>query len=334
MDINDALEALCDLAEDATQGEDLVPLLVKVRDINASGFDGKSPLMYAAKSNPAESVFKTLLEAGSQVDFSHLSAAIVHNPNPEIAKLAYAELEPLPCDLLDRAFLLAVASNTDDVLVRFFVDKGADVQAMLPMDIYPRCDEDRFDMDDFDGEGDDDVWMDEEDPVMQNAIVVAIYENPEPADMVELLISLGAKTDVVDDEGYSVIMHALDNLDVLKVLIRNGVDFDATDLGGLTALMYACEGENAEAALELINAGADVNKVSLAGENALHFALCCHMKDNLDVVRALIEAGMDVNFPDPDGFTPLHLARMNYAGEAVVKLLEDAGAVLGGPDFP
>ncbi len=334
MDEYDALEALCELAEDAGQGEALFPLLVKVRDVNAIGLVGKSPLMHAAKSNPAVSVFKTLVEAGSLVDFTMLCAAIVHNPNPEIAKLAYTELEPLPSDLLDRAFLLAVASNTDDILVRFFVEKGADVHAMLPMDIYPQCDEDRFDMDEFDGEFDDEIWMDDEDPVMQNAIVVAIYENPEPADMVELLISLGVKTDVVDDEGYSVIMHALDNIDVLKVLIRNGVDFDATDLGGLTALMYACEGENAEAALELIKAGADVNNVSSAGENALHYALCCHMKDNLDVVRALIAAGMDVNYPDPDGFTPLHLARTNYAGEAVVKLLEDAGAILGGPEFP
>ena len=334
MDSYDALDTLCDLAEDASQGEALVPLLVQVRDINAVGMDGKTPLLHAATRNPAASVFKTLIEAGSKVDYAILCAAIVHNPNPESAKLAYAELAPLPCELLDKAFLLAVASNTDDVLVRFFVEEGANVHAMLPMDIYPHCDENRFDMDDFDGECDDAVWVDDEDPVMQNAIVVAIYENPEPADMVALLISLGVRTDVVDDEGYSVVMHALDNLDVLKVLMRSGVDFNATDLGGQTALMYACEGENAEAALELIKAGAEVNRVSVAGENALHYALCCHMKDNLDVVRALIEAGVDVNYPDPDGFTPLHLARMNYAGEAVVKLLEDAGAVLGGPEFP
>jgi len=331
MDTAEVLEILCGLAAKEPSGENLIPLLVKVRDVNAADEDGNSPLWYSANKNPSVSVLTTLLEAGAVPDFNILCAAIVHNPNTDIAKLLYRKLAPLRRESLDHAFLMAAASNTDDELIRFFALEGADIQAKLPMDIYPHADEDEFDIEAEDDE--DGLWMEDGDPVMQNALVVAIYENPEPATMVEHLIKMGVAIDVVDEEGYTVLMHALDNLEVVKALLAGGVDVDAVDLGGHTALMHACEGENPEAALALMQAGADVSKVSDYGENALHHALGCHMKDNLEVVRALIEAGVDVNLSDGDGYSPIHLARMNCAGDAVVALLESAGAVLDGLDF-
>ena len=331
MDSAEVLDILCGLAADEPLGEKLIPMLVKVRDVNTSDDDGNPPLWYAASKNPSVSVLNTLLEAGAVPDFNILCTAIVHNPNPDIAKHLYRKLAPLRRESLDHAFLLAAASNTSDELIRFFAQEGADIQATLPMDIYPHADEDEYDLESE--EDDDGLWMEDGDPVMQNALVVAIYENPEPAGMVAHLIKMGVAVDTVDEEGYTVLMHALDNLDVVKALLSGGVDVDAVDLAGHTALMHACEGENPEAALALIQAGADVNKVSDYGENALHHALVCHMKENMDVVRALIAAGADVNLPDGDGYSPLHLARMNCAGDAVVALLEGAGAVLGGLDF-
>ncbi len=331
MDTAEVLEILCGLAADEPIGESLIPLLVQVRDVNAPDDDGNPPLWYAASKNPSVSVLNTLLEAQALPDFNILCAAVVHNPNPDIAKLLYRRLAPLRRESLDHVFLLAAASNTTDELIQFFAQEGADIQATLPMDIYPRADEDEYD---FDAEDDEDgLWMEDGDPVMQNALVVAIYENPEPAGMVANLIKLGVAVDLVDEEGYTVLMHALDNIDVVKALLAGGVDVDAVDFGGHTALMHACEGENPEAALALIQAGADVNKMSDYGENALHHALVCHMKDNLEVVEALIKAGVDVNLPDGDGYSPLHLARMNCAGDAVVAALELAGALLGDFDL-
>jgi ankyrin repeat protein len=47
--------------------------------------------------------------------------------------------------------------------------------------------------------------------------------------------------------------------------------------------------------------------------------------DHEAVVRALIEAGADVNKPDNDGSTPLSRATEGFK-EAIAQLLRDAGA--------
>jgi ankyrin repeat protein len=200
------------------------------------------------------------------------------------------------------------------------------------MDIYP----DPGYMDgDFgtDESDDDDVWVDASDPVLQNALVVALYENPDPVSMIRTLIELGVSAKRADEEGYTVLMHALDHPDVVKLLMTRDIDVDAVDLDGQTALMHACAGENSESALALIAAGADVHVVSESGETALHHALGCHLTDNLPVVRSLILAGADVNLPDASGALPLHTARLNCAGEAIIDLLERSGAVMGDAAF-
>jgi len=46
---------------------------------------------------------------------------------------------------------------------------------------------------------------------------------------------------------------------------------------------------------------------------------------HVDIVKALIEGGVDVNIPDHDGKTPLHHAKARKF-TAMVQLLESAGA--------
>ena len=74
----------------------------------------------------------------------------------------------------------------------------------------------------------------------------------------------------------------------------------------------------------LIEAGADLNAKENDGWTALHLAAC---NGKLDCVKALIEAGADLNAKDNDGWTALHLAA-RYGKLDCVKALIEAGADL------
>jgi ankyrin repeat protein len=68
----------------------------------------------------------------------------------------------------------------------------------------------------------------------------------------------------------------------------------------------------------------DINAVTCEGENALHVAVCW---GDIEAVRLLLDAGINVNQPGDLGHTPLHEACMRGSLE-IVKLLVENGADL------
>ena len=79
----------------------------------------------------------------------------------------------------------------------------------------------------------------------------------------------------------------------------------------------------------LVLAGADVNAVSSTGVTALMLAVIYENADTPDTVNALVEAGADINAADENGVTALmHAAnsRALAAGRADVRALAAAGA--------
>ena len=95
--------------------------------------------------------------------------------------------------------------------------------------------------------------------------------------------------------------------------------------------LYSVTREGHEAVVKaLIEAGADVNKAADDGETPLYTAAS---NGHEAVVTALIEAGADVNKADNGGKTPLYSVTREGPGamvsngyEAVVKALIEAGA--------
>lgn len=98
---------------------------------------------------------------------------------------------------------------------------------------------------------------------------------------------------------------------VVSHLIRLGADLNTRDEGGggYTPLEMAIFGSNVEAALELIQAGCDVDLPSASGRYPLYFAI---EKGLQEVIRAiLLKSRRDINLPvslDPTGFPPLHMS--------------------------
>jgi ankyrin repeat protein len=72
----------------------------------------------------------------------------------------------------------------------------------------------------------------------------------------------------------------------------------------------------------LIDAGLDVNSVNEYGKSLINIAI---LNDNIELVKLLIEAGVDVNAVDSNGYCPLFYAIQNHYGH-IIKLLIESGA--------
>ncbi len=119
------------------------------------------------------------------------------------------------------------------------------------------------------------------------------------------------------------------NAEVVRMLLARGADANARENSlGETALMWAAAENHPEAVRALIEHGADPNtrsdklvyakdRFGLEGVTTIlpHGSWAALMyasrQGSLEAVRALAEAGADLNLSDPDGTTALHLAILN-----------------------
>ncbi|HXI30665.1 MAG TPA: ankyrin repeat domain-containing protein [Vicinamibacterales bacterium] len=109
----------------------------------------------------------------------------------------------------------------------------------------------------------------------------------------------------------------------LRTLVRGGVNVNTPQGDGMTALHWAAERGDADAAALLLKAGADVRAVTRIGAHTpLHIAA---KSGAVDVVRQLVAAKADVRAVTTTGATPLHFAAASGSRDAVAVLL-DAGA--------
>ena len=86
-------------------------------------------------------------------------------------------------------------------------------------------------------------------------------------------------------------------------LLKEGVDANASEADGTTALHWAVQRENLEAATLMMSAGADANAANRYGVTPL--ALAC-VNGNAAIVRALLEAGGRCQHSVPRGRDRAH----------------------------
>ena len=155
------------------------------------------------------------------------------------------------------------------------------------------------------------------------------------------LIEGGADVNAVNAEGQTALMAVArtGNIESARLLIARGANVNAKELWrGQTALMWAAAGGLPAMAKELIAHGADVNTQSvvnnwerdvtaeprrkympLGGWTPLLFAA---REGSLDVAKVLVEAGADLNKPDPDLVSPLVTAIVNGHYDVAAYLVE------------
>jgi len=129
-------------------------------------------------------------------------------------------------------------------------------------------------------------------------------------------------------ESYLGIAAKLNQTSIVQFLIQEGALVNYRDSGDKTALFYAFENgtENVELFRALLDAGANVNDKNGIGHTPLSIAC---KKGHLDVVKLLLQNKAEINEPDTDtGDTPLIQAFKTGADKAaaMVELLLDNGA--------
>jgi ankyrin repeat protein len=157
---------------------------------------------------------------------------------------------------------------------------------------------------------------------------VAVYLKQREA--ARALLRLGANPNALEIDRYDIVTIAAvaNDLDMLKIALEGGGSAgNITSRYDGTALIAAAHLGHVEVVKMLIAAKAPLNHVNNLGWTALMEAVVLGNggANHTATVRALVEAGADVNQPDRQGTTPLqHARRRGYVEMA--RILESAGA--------
>jgi len=173
------------------------------------------------------------------------------------------------------------------------------------------------------------------------AMVAAMTEGTGP--IVKLLASKGADLKARDAFQTTILIAAAagNNLDIMRMAIDAGVDASAASATGVTALFMAAYHANLPAVQLLLSKGARADAVAemptlfpvdepKSGPIALRKAtplMIAAATGTPDVVKALLDAGANVNAKDGRSMTPLMFAvAKNHQDTATIRLLIDRGA--------
>jgi len=107
------------------------------------------------------------------------------------------------------------------------------------------------------------------------------------------------------------------NREHAELFIKAGMDINARDKDGSTALMVTSEKGDSEMAQLLIQNGADVNAKNIDGYTPLMYVA---YKGNLEIAELLIKNKADVSAKDKDGWTALRYASIQGRNDMVALL--------------
>ena len=149
-------------------------------------------------------------------------------------------------------------------------------------------------------------------------------------EVARVLLEAGADANALDKQRYDLITIAAVNNDVemIRLGLRHGADSSAvTSPYDGTALIAAAHLGHIETVQALIEADAPLDHVNNLGWTALIEAIVLGDggERHTAVLKALVEAGADVNLAERSGKTPLTLATLR-SYENMAGLLKQAGA--------
>lgn len=174
---------------------------------------------------------------------------------------------------------------------------------------------------------DNGVFVDVKDYLGYRPITMATLSGS--ASMVRLLASRGADLyimDDVDDKKYMLLEKAaaLNNVDVLRLLLELGMDINSVTDDDNTALIMSSLYGHIDAVKLLIDAGASLELRNSQGNTAL---MAATFKGHSAVVRELLRAGASPNAYNNDKVHPVVLAARSNFPKVLRELLKEGGEV-------
>jgi ankyrin repeat protein len=107
--------------------------------------------------------------------------------------------------------------------------------------------------------------------------------------------------------------------EIVRLLVQNGSDIDASHGMEGSALQFAISRGDQTMVELLISIGASVDTPNVIGETALHTAVL----GNEELVRILLQAGANPNAINSAGFTPYDTA-VQRNDPAILRMLQNA----------
>lgn len=166
------------------------------------------------------------------------------------------------------------------------------------------------------------------DPYQRTPLMVAAYARQHEA--AKALIAAGADLNALERDRYDVVTIAsvADDVDMLRIALKAGADpGQTTSPYDGTALIAAAHLGHVEVVKTLIAAGAPLDHVNNLAWTALieSIVLGDGGPNHVACLKALVDAGANVNIPDGNGVSPLQLAQ-RHGFDEMVKILKAAGA--------
>ena len=140
-------------------------------------------------------------------------------------------------------------------------------------------------------------------------------------EMIDLLLKEGVEMEAKDIDGRTALLVAVieGHEVVVRLLLERGADINAIDGYGQTALHWAASEMNPAMLEILLENGADITAIC-DGRSAMHFAAANGQEATLRMLLAKGAGKIDADSGDKYGCTPLYLAAQN-GHEVIVKLL-------------
>lgn len=124
-----------------------------------------------------------------------------------------------------------------------------------------------------------------------------------------------------------IARYGIDIRDIINLLIDREVDVNIQNEEGKNALMCICTHKCDDDIIEKLIEKTNLNSVNLKQESVLHLA--CRYNVNRNIIKLLIEYGIDVNLQNETGQTALIYAYYNAENnkeENIIQILINAGA--------
>lgn len=256
-------------------------------DVNATDNSGSVPLHCTGDN---VEVFKYLVYQGTDVNNTGFRGRTLlhHDRDLEIVKFLVAR--GLDVNAKDDDGLTPLAFVKDVEVAKFLVGHGADVNVT----------------------GRPVSTTGEQSPSL-------LFTAPTP-ELAEFYISHGHDVLVKNKDKYNnTPMHFVKSVKMAKFFIDKGFHVDDKNDYGVTPLYNACSNYNIDLIKFLIANGADVHVKTTNNESLLN------RPKNLEVIKILVDYGVDVNGADDNGITPLFHASQTL-GLDKIKFLVEKGA--------